>query len=422
VALDASPHRLSLLGILTHPQTLQILHHDARIARYVMFARSLAPGLIALLEQFPAVALLGPRQAGKTTLAHALAEGRPAVYLDLELPSHRARLSDPELYLQAHERDLVILDEIQRVPELFAILRGVIDRRKRQGIGAGQFLLLGSASLDLLQQTSESLAGRIVFAELGPFHLLETPDDADDRLWIRGGFPESYLARTEPASATWRRAFIRTYLERDIPALGPRLPAETLHRFWRMLAHNQGQLLNTARLASSLGISGQTVSRYLDLMVDLLLVRRLPPWKSNGSKRLVRAPKTYLRDSGVLHALLDIEDREQLFGHPVAGASWEGHVIENILAATGFQYAAHFYRTSAGAEIDLVLDAGKRRRYAIEVKRSIGSPHPAKGFYLGCEDIAATHRYVVYPGTERYSIGNGVTVTPLADLLRELAS
>ena len=301
-----------------------------------MIARTAYLRVKELLAAFPAVALLGPRQAGKTTLARALADALPtrAVYLDLELPSDRAKLSDPELYLSAHEDRLVILDEIQRAPDLFQVLRGIIDQRRRKDIRAGEFLLLGSASMDLLQQSAESLAGRIAYLELTPFILPEVQSlgpPAMDRLWVRGGFPDSYLAADDLASFQWRMAFIQTYLERDVPALGPRVPAETLHRFWRMLAHNQGQLLNAARLAAGLGVSGQTVARYLDILVDLLLVRRLQPWTANLAKRLVRSPKVFVRDSGIVHALLGVTDQEQLLGHPVVGSSWEGFVIENLL-------------------------------------------------------------------------------------------
>ena len=385
-----------------------------------MIARSIRSRLLGSLGQFPAVALLGPRQCGKTTLATGIADSRRNAVFDLELPSHRAKLSDPELYLAGHEKSLVILDEVQRAPELFASLRGIIDQRRRKGMRAGQFLLLGSASMELLRQSTESLAGRLDTVELAPFHLLETRASVD-KLWVRGGFPSSYLATSGARSLHWRDALIRTYLERDIPALGPRIPAETLYRFWRMLAHNQGQLLDAQKLAGSLGVSGQTVARYLDLLVDLLLVRRLPPWMANEGKRLVKSPKVYVRDSGLVHALLEIEDREALLGHPVAGASWEGFVIENVLAAARFRHRASFYRTAHGAEIDLVLEVRSKERWAIEVKRSIGSPAPGKGFYIGCEDVKATRRFVVYPGKERYEIGQGTVVMPLPDLLAEVA-
>lgn len=388
-----------------------------------MISRLAASRLQDLLDSFPAVALLGPRQAGKTSLALALADelAGQAVYLDLELPSDRTKLSDAELYLSAHENRLVILDEIHRVPGIFQTLRSLIDRRRRRRKRTRQFLLLGSASMDLLQQSAESLAGRIAYLELTPFTAAEiealgTP--AVDRLWVRGGFPDSFLAADDAASFQWRLAFIQTYLERDIPALGPRVPAETLRRFWQMLAHNQGQMLNAARLAASLGVSGQTVARYLDLLVDLLLVRRLQPWTSNASKRLVRSPKVYVRDSGIVHALLGIPGQEPLLGHPVAGPSWEGFVVENLLSAAPPGAKAWFYRTSAGAEIDLLLELGPKRRWAIEVKRSL-SPHPSKGFHLACEDVKPTRRLVVYPGQERYRLDAATEAIPLSALLTE---
>src|SRR5438270_4827502 len=302
-----------------------------------MLQRAANTRLIRLLGQFPAVALLGPRQVGKTTLALSLATeaDKSVVYLDLELPSDRAKLSDAEFYFATHEEDLLILDEIHRAPGIFQTLRGIIDRRRRKGIRTGQFLLLGSASIDLLQQSAETLAGRIAYMELTPFlesEVVGFSPNASQALWVRGGFPDSFLAETEVQSFEWRAAFIQTYLERDVPSLGPRIPAETLHRFWQMLAHNQGQMLTAAQLAAGLGISGQTFARYLDIMVDLLLVRRLQPWASNVGKRLVRSPKVYVRDSGLLHTLLGIRDQETLLGHPVVGASWEGMLIENILS------------------------------------------------------------------------------------------
>jgi uncharacterized protein len=375
----------------------------------VMIERALKPVVSRLLSRFPAVAILGPRQVGKTTLALSLVEqiGKRALYLDLELPSDRAKLSDPELYLGEHEDRLVVLDEIHRLPGIFRTLRGLIDKRRRKGNRAGQFLLLGSASIELLQQSAESLAGRIAYEELRPFSLLEVAERGEkeaDHLWVRGGFPDSFLAAGDEESFEWRSAFIQTYLERDVPALGPRIPAETLRRYWQMLAHNQGQMLNAAQLANGLGVSGQTVARYLDIMVDLLLVRRLAPWASNVKKRLVRTPKAFVRDSGLVHALLGIQNKEDLLGHPVVGASWEGMLIENVIAALPASARTFFYRTSAGAEIDLVIEFSAKERWAIEVKRSIGNPAPGKGFYAGSEDIKATRRIVLYPGKERYKL------------------
>lgn len=382
-----------------------------------MINRRLQPRLSALLDQFPAVALLGPRQVGKTTLALALSEqyAPDALYLDLELPSDRAKLSDPELYLNQHEDKLVILDEIHRLPGLFTTLRGLIDMRRRKGRRNRQFLLLGSASIDLLHQSAETLAGRIAYEQLTPLLISEVADfasDAENQLWVRGGFPDSFLAEDDEQSFRWRISFIQAYLERDVPTLGPRIPAETLRRFWQMLANNQGQMLNAAQLAGSLGVSGHTVARYLDIMVDLLLVRRLQPWASNVGKRLVKSPKVYVRDSGLLHALLDIQTLEQLLGHPVLGASWEGMLIENVLASLPSTMNAFFYRTAAGAEIDLVIEPRPRQRWAIEVKRSISSPVPSKGFYLGCEDIHATRQIVLYPGDEPYKLDGKTEVIP----------
>jgi predicted AAA+ superfamily ATPase len=372
-----------------------------------------------LLVRSPVVAVLGPRQVGKTTLALEIAEGLGdrAIYLDLELPSDRAKLADAELYFASHERDLVILDEIQRVPDLFRTLRGIVDARRRKHRPNGHFLVLGSASIDLLRQSSETLAGRIYHQELTPLLVEEAGET--DRLWVRGGFPESYLAATDEDSVEWRLSFIQTYLERDIPALGPRIPAETLRRFWTMLAHDQGTLLNAAKLAQGLGVSGQTVARYLDLMVDLLLVRRLQPWIDNVGKRLVRSPKVYVRDSGLVHALLGVGALDQVLGHPVAGPSWEGFVLENLLAAAPSAPAPHFYRTLAGAEIDLLLDLPPKQRWALEIKRS-SAPSVSKGFHLGCEDVKATRRIVVHAGRSTFSLGSGIKAMTLTDAVAAL--
>jgi len=388
-----------------------------------MITRALEPAVSRLLSRFPAVAILGPRQVGKTTLALSLAKelGQQAVYLDLELPSDRGKLSDPELYLSQHEDRLVILDEIYRVPDIFQTLRSLIDKRRRKGTRGRQFLLLGSASIDLLQQSAETLAGRIAYQELRPFSVTEVGLGArtSDQLWVRGGFPDSFLADDDANSFEWRTAFIQTYLERDVPSLGPRIPAETLRRYWQMLAHNQGQMLNAAQLASGLGVSGHTVARYLDIMVDLLLVRRLPPWASNAKKRLVRTPKVFVRDSGLVHALLGIHDKEELLGHPVVGASWEGMLIENILAALPASARTSFYRTAAGAEIDLVVELSAKDRWAIDVKRSVADPSPSRGFHIGSEDIKATRRIVLYPGKERFKLAARTEVMSLETFLTE---
>ena len=382
-----------------------------------MIERHLSAEIDRLLATHPAVAMLGPRQVGKTTLALAVAESRPAVYLDLESPADRAKLDEPELYLAAHEDQLVILDEIQRVPELFSTLRGLIDAGRRRGRRAGRFLILGSASKVLLRQSAESLAGRIVYVELGPFNALEIGHSAArmDRLWVRGGFPESYLAAGEPGSVEWRQSFVRTYLERDIPAFVPRIPTETLRRFWVMLAHGQGSLLNAARLAAGLGVSGQSVGRYVDLLVDLMLVRRLTSWQANVGKRLVKSPKIYVRDSGVAHTLLGIADLEALLGHPVVGMSWEAFVIESLIAAAPLGTESFFYRTAVGAEIDLLLILPDSEMWAVEVKRSL-TPRPARGFHVACEDLQPQRRYVVYPGTETFPLAGGIEAIGVRDV------
>jgi predicted AAA+ superfamily ATPase len=385
-----------------------------------MITRRLEPEVSALLGQSPAVALIGPRQAGKTTLALMLAEGRPASYLDLESPSDRARLAEPELYLADHEEELVILDEIHRAPAIFEALRGTIDRGRRPG----RYLLLGSAAIDLLAQSGETLAGRIAYVELGPFDISEVGAEELDRLWVRGGFPESYLAADDTLSLRWREDFIRTYLERDIPQFGPRVPAETLRRLWTMLAHNQGQLLNAASIARGLGISSPTIAHYLDLLVDLLLVRRLQPRLANVGKRQVRSPKTYVRDSGLLHALLGLPDKEALLGHPILGPSWEGYVIENLIALAGERVSPSFYRTGGGAEIDLVLTWPDGREWAIEIKRTL-SPRLSKGTQSALEDLEPDRAFIVYPGEGRYTVSKGIEAIGLRELctyLVDLAS
>jgi predicted AAA+ superfamily ATPase len=379
-----------------------------------MYSRLAQKSLNDLLAQFPAVVLLGPRQAGKTTLAFAEKEiSANAIYLDLELPSAQRQLDDPEAYFLVHPNQLVILDEVQRFPGLFAVLRGVIDQRRRNGETSRQFLLLGSASGVLLQQTSESLAGRVAQLELTPFQAQEIlPAHAlaadMNSLWVRGGFPLSWLAQSDAASLTWRDVFITTYLEKDIPALGPRLPATTLRRLWTMLAHNQGELLDQSKLASALAISGQTVGRYIDLLCDLMLVRRLPAWSGNAGKRLVRAPKVYVRDSGIVHALLGLQNLDAILGHPVAGSSWEGFVLEQLIAAAP-QAQASFYRTSHGAEVDLVLEFRNGETWVIEIKRS-SAPTVSKGFYIAAADVKATRKLLVAAVDTAFPMRDGVEV------------
>ena len=385
-----------------------------------MIDRRVRSKLSALLQHNPAVALLGPRQSGKTTLALELAKQRKSVYLDLEDENDRVKLSDPGQYLRDHEDQLVILDEVHRAPEIFQPLRGIIDRGRRSGKANGRFLLLGSAAMDLLRQSGETLAGRISYLELGPFDVLETGAAAIDALWVRGGFPRSFLAPDEDVSLRWRRDFIRTYLERDIPQFGVRIPAETLRRFWTMLAHNQSQILNAASLARGLAVDGKTVAGYLDLLVDLLVVRRLPAWHRNIGKRLVRSPKVFVRDTGIAHALLGIRDKEALLGHPVAGQTWESFVIETLIATSPDGTEAHYYRTSNGTEVDLLLTLPNGELWAIEVKRS-SAPKIERGFHSACADLKPIKRFVVYSGSQRFPLDkttDAISIVELADTLQ----
>lgn len=374
------------------------------------------------LNRQSAVAILGPRQIGKTTLAIEVSKSCAALYLDLESGADRAKLVDPVLFLDNISADLVILDEIHRIPELFQELRGIIDARRRAKKKYGQILILGSASIDLLKQSSETLAGRIEYVELSPFSIFEVCSNtySYNDLWVRGGFPNSYLAASDEDSAVFRRNFIRTYLERDIPQFGPRIASNTLERFWIMLAHNHGALFNASKLASSLSLSSPTVSAYLDLLVDLLLVRKLKPYHTNFGKRQVKSPKVYIRDSGLLHSLLSIETYNDLAGNPIIGNSFEGFVIENILLAAphGTQYS--FYRTSAGAEIDLILELPRNQGlWAIEIKLGL-APKPSKGFYNAIQDLKPTKSFIVYSGRDQYPIANNVDVISLFGITQTL--
>ena len=387
-----------------------------------MYKRNLTQEITRILSQNPAVAILGPRQVGKTTLALEIAKNQPSSYLDLENSEDFQKLKDPAHYLGIHADKLVILDEVQRYPNLFMSLRGIIDARRREGRGNGRFLVLGSASNELLKQSSESLAGRIHYSELtglNPFEIEKPEGEPLRKLWMRGGFPNSYTASSDQKSHEWRQIFVRTYLERDIPQLGPRIPAATLMRFWTMLAHTQGELLNASKLAGSLGVKSVTVSRYLDLMTDLLLIRKLEPWHGNVKKRLVKSPKTYVRDSGIVHALLRIPNYEGLLGHPVLGKSWEGFVIENIISALPSDVYPYFYRTSAGAEIDLLLEFNLDDYWAIEIKAN-RAPVLKKGFHMACEALKVKGKFVVYTGEDKFSIGNDTTILSLSNFIEFL--
>jgi predicted AAA+ superfamily ATPase len=371
------------------------------------------------LLQTPAVVLLGPRQVGKTTLARQIAGNWPggAVYLDLERPADRLRLEDADAYLRAQQGKLVIMDEIHRAPGVFEVLRGIIDDNRQEGLRSGQFLLLGSAALDLMRQSSETLAGRVAYLDIAPLNIFEAEPAGikDTELWLRGGFPDSLLADDDTQSLDWRRDFIRSYLERDVPMFAPRLPPETIGRLWTMVAHQQGGMLNQARIAGALGVANPTIDRYIDLLVDLQLVRRLRPWSGNIGKRLVKSPKVYVRDSGVLHGLLELETLNELLGHPVCGLSFEGHCIENLIQAAGSRRVPYFYRTQAGAEIDLLFEKGGLPEIAIEIKRST-APSPERGFALACDDLKIEQRYVVYPGTERIPLRHGAQAIGLQEL------
>ncbi|MES2915142.1 MAG: ATP-binding protein [Pseudomonadota bacterium] len=378
-----------------------------------MYPRLTTQTVLPALDEQAAVVLLGPRQVGKTTLALDIADTRPSVYLDLEREADRGVLTEPDLYLDEQSGKLVILDEVQEMPGLFASLRGQIDARRRKGLRTGQFLLLGSASNVLLHQSAESLAGRVRYVEMPPLQLDEVGADRLNDLWLRGGFPDSFQAASDRASLTWREDFLRTYLERDIPALGPRIPAATLRRFWTMLAHAQGGLLNAAALAEGLGVSGQTIGRYMNLLVDLMLVRRLQPWHENAGKRLVKSPKVFVRDSGLVHALLGLGTLEALLGHPVTGGSWEGFCLEALIAAAPAGTEPYFYRTSAGAELDLILRFPGGEVWAIEIKRAT-APKLSRGFHIAAADIGATRKLLVYAGAREVPASEDTRALPLS--------
>jgi len=387
-----------------------------------MIKRRIEQLLEKALSRNASVALMGPRQVGKTTLALHIAAQNKGLYLDLERKRDLQRLQDIDAFHSENRDRLIIMDEVQRLPDIFQELRGIIDEERRRGHKFGQFLFLGSASMELLQQSGESLAGRIAYLELCGINILEFgagPDGKLNQLWLKGGFPESLLAITDEDSLNWRSDFIRTYLERDIPQLGPRIPAETLERFWTMLAHHQSGIFNASLLARNLEVSSVTVNRYLDLMVDLLLVRRLQPWTANIGKRLVKSPKVYIRDSGITHALLHIGTFNDLLGHPVSGGSWEGFVIENILSVAPGNARPYYYRTASGQEIDLILEFSGQEKWAIEIKRST-VPVLSKGFYQACEAIRPDRKFVVYAGQDKFPVQEGITAIPLAELMQEL--
>ena len=384
----------------------------------MMFNRKLEARDKLRLANSPAVALLGSRQVGKTTLARAIAaQHAGAVFLDLERASDRAVLAEPEIFLPSVRDRLVVLDEVQHLPQIFTALRPEIDAHR----APGRFLLLGSASGELLRQTGESLAGRVAYLELTPLLASEMPPGLPDlqRLWLRGGYPLSCLALDEAAAFDWRQDFIQTFLQRDLPGMGVRVPAETLRRFWTMLAHLQGQMFNASALGQALGgASHTTAARYLDTLVDTLMVRRLPPHQANLGKRLVKSPKVYVRDSGLLHALLGLATVRDLQGHPVAGASWEGFIVEQVAAALPAGAQLSFYRTAVGAELDLVVELGTRK-FGIEIKFS-AAPKPARGFWQSLKDLSIQRAWVIAPVARRYPLAPGVEVLPVHEITKAI--
>jgi len=374
----------------------------------------------------PVIALIGPRQVGKTTLALEVSKklDKPVTYIDLESDADFNKLTDAETYLKRFSGQLLIIDEVQRKPDLFRLLRVIVDERKRNGERTGHFLLLGSASKDLLQRSSESLAGRIRYMELTPFTITEINDAEKDgfhleRLWLRGGFPDSYLAPTEEESREWRRDFLATYVERDIPNMGIGVSANQLKRFWKMLAHYHGNQINLSEFGRSLEVSHTTIRNYLDLLTDFYMVRQLTPWSGNVKKRLVKTPKIYIRDSGILHSLIQLPTVEAIFSHPVIGSSWEGFVIENIINQLGNSWDYSYYRTATQAEIDLVLHTPDNEIWAVEIKRT-AAPKLTRGFYEACKDVKATHKWVISANKDRYPLPHEVEVIGLLDFLRLL--
>lgn len=390
--------------------------------------RNLENKLSSALANMPVVAIVGPRQVGKTTLGIQFAEqhfNKESFYLDLELDSDLSKLNDAETYLRRFENQLLIIDEVQRKPDLFRLLRGLVDIRKRAGERSGQFLLLGSASRDLLQQTSETLAGRIRYLELSPFtaleiHVTDPVGFNPEKIWFRGGFPDSYLAPTEQESRAWRNDFISTYVERDIPFMGPQVSPTRMKRFWSMLAHYHGQQIVLSTLGKSLEVSHTTIKSYLDILTDFYMVRQIQPWAGNTKKRLVKSPKIYIRDSGILHNLLNISDFDSLLGHPVVGTSWEGFVAENIIVNLSDEWRFSYYRTTNQAEIDLVLEGPNKQVWAIEIKRSV-APSLNNRFHRACDDIGATKKFVIYSGTEQYPLTKDTEVIGLIDFLKMIA-
>jgi predicted AAA+ superfamily ATPase len=393
-----------------------------------MIKREMQERLYGAIEAMPVVALLGPRQVGKTTLAIEVSHRvkKKASYLDLESDSDFNKLADAEAYLKRFSDELLVIDEVQRKPDLFRIIRGIVDARKRKGEKAGHFLLLGSSSRELLQKSSESLAGRIRYLDLTPFttsELYQAEGDPFDleKKWLRGGFPDSYLASSNQDSWLWRSDFISTYMERDLPSMGVNIAPPILKRFWKMLAYYNGNQINHSELGRSLELSHTTIKSHLDVLTDFYMVRQLSPWSGIIKKRLVKTPKIYLRDSGILHSLLGLSNIEAILSHPAMGASWEGFVIESILNILNNQWTYSYYRTATQIEIDLVLQTPQQEVWAIEIKKST-APKLGRGFFEACNDIKATHKFIVNANNESYPLNNGVEVIGLLDFLKMLKS
>jgi predicted AAA+ superfamily ATPase len=388
-----------------------------------MIYRNQQQELITALDQMPIVALLGPRQVGKTTLSLAILPTlqKSAIYLDLEKEADQRKLADPSYFLGQFNGQLVVLDEVQRMPDLFLVLRSIVDERRREGERTGHFLLLGSASKELVQASSETLAGRIRFLESHPFTATELWDYEKsayhlDRHWFRGGFPDSYLAISDLESWRWRADFVQTYLEKDIPSMGLGVSTTQLSRFWSMLAHFHGQQVNLSSIARSLGLSHTSIKNYLDLLTDFYMVRQLKPWAGNLKKRLVKSPKIYFRDTGILHKLLQISEYDVLLGHPMLGASWEGFMVEQILAVLDDRWSCSYYRTSTQVELDLVLQTPKNETWVVEIKRGT-MPKLGRGFFEACQDVGAVRRFVLCNTTEHLVLARDTEQIGLLDLI-----
>lgn len=381
--------------------------------------RGLHHQLKELAEDFPAIGVIGARQTGKTTLVKSLSKDwhQPTVYLDLENPRHAAQLTDPMIYFESHQQKCVILDEVQVMPQLFALLRPLIDEDRRPG----RFILLGSVSPELIKGTSESLAGRIAYEELSPLQLIELTAEDLQNHWLRGGYPLSFLAKSENSSRRWRMNYIRTYSERDLPQFGLSASALTIQTLWSMLAHLNGNLLNTSTLSRSMGLTHPTISSYLDFLEGAFLIRRLPPFHFNIKKRLVRAPKLYFRDTGLLHQLLNISQHQDLVSSPHVGASWENYVVEQICSALQGRFEFYFYRTHQGTECDLVLVQGMTPRVSVEIKFS-SAPKLTKGHLQAIEDLGTDRNVIIAPVKDNFKIHTQIEVMTLYSFLKSITT